>query len=134
MIEPLSKAFRGEVVAAVSTLVGGRVYNDTAPTGANMPYVIVGIQSARSLNLMQIDEVAVTFNVMVTVDSAVSGDKLASEIAEAIYNHMQDAEPAIDGWDFHRLEHVSSYRRIDVHDKQRFALAGGLYKLEADRL
>jgi len=134
MLEAFSKAFRGAVVTAANGFVGQRVYADLAPKGALLPYIVISVASAMTPNRMSIREGRVTFNVQVIVDALESGDALASQIHDAIFDALRDAILSVAGWEFHRLEHITTYRRVDVKDHQRIAYAGGLYLLEADKL
>lgn len=131
MLEAFSVAMRAAVLAAAKTYVDERIYADLAPATAKMPYIILSIASASTPNQMSIREGRVTFNVQAI---SVGDDALASQISDAIFNHLRDKELTLAApWEFHRLEHLTSYRRVEVKDNQRFAYAGGLYLLEADQ-
>lgn len=133
MLTVFSKAMRTAVLTAASPFVGQAVYADLAPKGVKLPYVVISVQSANTPNRMSIREGRVTFNVQAMVNALESGDALASQIHEAIFNHLRDLSLTLESpWVFHRLEHLTSYRRVDITDTQRIAYAGGLYLLEAD--
>lgn len=134
MLEEFSKAIRAAVVAGAGTFVGERVYADLAPKGAKMPYIIINVASASTPNRMSIREGRVTFNIQAMVNALESGDAMASRIHDAVFDHLRDLELTLESpWVFHRLEHLTTYRRIEITDTQRFAYAGGLYLLEADQ-
>ena len=137
MLDVFSPVMRAAVIAATSSFSGLGVYADLAQKGAKLPYIIISVANATTPNRMRVQEGRVTFNVQAMVDANESGDPLASEIASAVFDYMTDVELELvfpPPWSFYRLEHLTSYRRVEVKDTQRFAYAGGLYLLEADRM
>lgn len=135
MLLPFTKAFRAAVLEVAAAHVGQKVYADLAPKGAELPYIVISVANGATPNRISVVEGRVTFNVQVIVDGNAQGDAKASQIYDAIFDHLRDKVLTLDApWSFYDLNHLTTYRRVEVMDNQRLAYAGGLFLLEADKV
>lgn len=130
---------RGYLIAKdnAAAMVGGRVYSVFAPTASNgeppqMPYLLLTISTRRPNT-----ERAVSLNGILNVQAVASGenDIGAATIAEAAFADLADAEGNLaleSPWSLRVLELDEPYELTEVKDNERFIMAGGLFRVEAD--
>lgn len=132
---------RGYLLAKdnAASMAGGRVYSVFAPTSEDgqppqMPYLLLTI-STRLPNT----ERAVSLNGILNVQAVASGENdagLAAAIAEAAFSDLEDAEDNLQldsPWTLRVLELNEPYELPEVKDNTRFIIAGGLFRVEADK-
>lgn len=140
MLLVFAKAVRTALLAnpAVSGLVAGRVFAESVPATLNgvttpTPYLLITLNALRAPNT----EAAESIDALVNVQAVSEGETntgLAAQIADAVYGALNDATLAMDApYTCRRCEFESAYRMTESKDNRRMNMAGGLYRIEADR-
>lgn len=127
----------GDVLRADSAymaLSAGGVHNDAAPVDAPLPYTVITLNSLSDPSLDGMAEMVALVNIQVVADADASGSGFAARLADAtrgiLHNTLPNLAPE---WAARRCEHVSAYRFSTTVDRRRYAVAGGVYRIEADK-
>lgn len=117
-----------------ATLSTGGVHNDVAPVDAETPYTVISLNSLTDPTLDRMGELIAIVNVQAVADAEASGTGYAARMADAARDVLHNALPNLaPEWTVRRCEHTSAYRLSTVVDRRRYAVAGGLYRIEADK-
>lgn len=123
----------GDVVLAAA--INGQIFSDVAADGATYPYILMTVNASDDLNRMQLDETETVFNIQVVADGdTVGGTGKAAEIEALVRGRLHRAALMMDApWVFQRIERQTSYRMVEYVAGRKIMLAGGLYRLRADK-
>lgn len=137
MQRALLREFRDalKVDAQIVALAGDRIHFDYPDVNSPTPYVVVSLNALTAPNLDARDEYTALVNVQAVADAEQDGDSKATSITDravtVLHNAALDLSP---DWEMRRCEFDSGYRMSELTDRRRYAIAGAIFRVEADEV
>lgn len=131
MINAIEKAIRAALTGGTAgPLVGGRVYNEMAPQGAALPYIVMAFNAGGKTNRTPTDEGDVRHVVKAIGTSASE----AAQIAGAIEADLHEATLALDTpWAAYRCQALTVVKYIEQVEREQYFHNGWIVRTRVSR-
>lgn len=131
MLQQIEKAIRAALTGGTAgPLAGGRVYNEMAPQGAALPYIVMAFNAGGKTNRTPTDEGDVRHVVKAISTSASE----AAQIAAAIEADLHEASLALDApWAAYRCQALSVVKFIEQAEREQYHHHGWMVRTRVSR-
>lgn len=136
-MEAFDLALREQLLgdAAITALVGTRIYLERAPQDAETPYIVISWSSWNEItDRTRAPEIDATANVRIVVNVDTDGARRATQGADAIAERLRGAQLDVaDGWGVHWCRLRGRHRTPHLIDRADYSSAGVLVQIGAIR-
>lgn len=131
MLNAIEKAIRAALTGGTAgPLVGGRVYNEMAPQGAALPYVVLAFNAGGKTNRTPTDEGDVRHVVKAISTSASE----AAQVAAAIEADLHETSLALDApWTAYRCQVLTVVKYIEQAEREQYFHNGWMIRTRVSR-
>lgn len=110
------------------------IYAKQAPLGAEMPYIVFGVQAGGRDNRYAGDHDDVYYTVKAVADAAANGALVAEQIADAIEEALHEATLTVEGsWTNRHTQVMSDIAYVETFNEVTYVHAGRIVRLRNDK-
>jgi hypothetical protein len=131
MLQHIEKAIRAALTGGTAgPLVSGRVYNEMAPQGAALPYIVMALNAGGKTNRTPTDEGDVRHVVKVISTSASE----AAQVAGAIEADLHEVSLALDApWTAYRCQALTVVKYLEQVERVQYFHSGWIVRTRVSK-